>query len=133
MIFKKLIRVARRIFTMGRKSQHNISRANIWENTFSNIMTKDTNPTNKELLYAVLAQETFGSEYIDDIFSKWDKIYSNVFNMLKDLRAKLMSNATLELPSIDFKQPLTIEQEKMIKAQNDVKYSLEKLPTYFLR
>lgn|GEM_PF-5594111 len=116
---------------MGRKSQHNISRANIWENTFSNIMTKDTNPTNKELLYAVLAQETFGSEYIDDIFSKWDKIYSNVFNMLKDLRAKLMSNATLELPSIDFKQPLTIEQEKMIKAQNDVKYSLEKLPTYF--
>ncbi|MGP1433513.1 MAG: hypothetical protein ACTTKP_04460 [Catonella sp.] len=116
---------------MGRKSQHNISRANIWENTFSNILTKDTNPTIKELLYAVLAQETFGSEYIDDIFSKWDKTYSDIFNILKELETKLASKSAFKLQNIDLKQPYTIEDEKFVKTWNNVKYSLERLPKHF--
>ena len=116
---------------MGRKSQHNISRANIWENTFSNIPFNDKLTTITGVNHVVFTQEVFGSEYIDDIFSKWDKTYSDIFNILKELETKLASKSTFKLQNIDLKQPYTIEDEKFVKTWNNVKYSLERLPKHF--
>ena len=116
---------------MGRKSKHNIIRDNLWENTSSNILAKDTVHSIEELYYTVLAQETFGSSYIDDIYDEWNKIYSDIFNMLKELKAKLINNSTFKLPNISLKQPFTIEQDKTVNAYNKVKCSLTELREHF--
>lgn len=111
-----------------RKSEHNLNRDDIWQNSLSTSFINTLQKTHN----LMLSQQTFGSDLLDDnnSYKNWEKARSESCEYLKSLKEELKISSA-DLPqSFKINFP-TQEKEKFYEKYEKLKVSLEKLPEKF--